>query len=288
MGGFDQHLKSSVLDELHKQITDRTIEIQTEYIVDDRIKNNYPNFNLKFSADAINKVIDQFQDYKTHPDLSFENFLCSFNGVSQVGRKLLVSILHKFGYFDPRYCSKNFSFSQSELSGHITEYVSNEDRFYSKFFFSDDNNFYNSIYTFGHNRFDHAKNIYVLEKPLTQSFLHLISDTLATTYFPFYGEKFLYSVVTRGLFLSYAQPGWHNDLEKYYGFRKYDRIFDYTFDNIQNPVKRLVELITMISKFKNLSSDDWRDLYLLQYEEIEYNYNHYYSGNYLQYLKKIK
>jgi len=42
----------------------------------------------------------------------------------------------------------------------------------------------------------------------------------------------------------------------------------------------------MISKFKSLSSDDWRDLYLIELDTIEYNYDHYFSGNYLKFLEK--
>lgn len=105
---------------------------------------------------------------------------------------------------------------------------------------------------------------------------------MATSYYPFVTEKFLYSVVTRGLFLAYAHPGWHEHLEKYYGFKRYTKLFDYTFDTIQNPVKRLVELMTMISKFSFLSSDDWRDLYLLQQDEVEFNYDHYMSKAYMK------
>jgi hypothetical protein len=111
---------------------------------------------------------------------------------------------------------------------------------------------------------------------------------MATSYYPFVTEKFLYSIVTRGLFLSYAQPGWHDHIEKYYGFKKYTKLFDYRFDTIQNPVERLVELMTMISKFSVLSTDDWYDLYLLQLEEIEYNYDHYFSGDYLKCLKQYE
>ena len=108
---------------------------------------------------------------------------------------------------------------------------------------------------------------------------------MATSYYPFVTEKFLYSVATRGLFLSYAQPGWHEHLEKYYGFKRYTKLFDYRFDTIENPIERLVELMSMISKFSVLSLDDWRDLYLLEQDTIEYNYDHYFSRRYLDTLK---
>jgi hypothetical protein len=107
---------------------------------------------------------------------------------------------------------------------------------------------------------------------------------MATSYHPFVTEKFLYSVVTRGLFLTYGQPGWHEHLEKYYGFKRYTNLFDYRFDNIQNPVERLVEMMSMISKFSKLNATEWKDLYLLESETIKYNYDHYFSGNYLKSL----
>ena len=111
---------------------------------------------------------------------------------------------------------------------------------------------------------------------------------MATSYYPFVTEKLLYSVVTRGLFLAYAQPGWHSHLEKYYGFKRYTKLFDYRFDDIQNPIERLVELITMISKFSCLSPAEWTDLYEIEQDTIEYNYNHYFSQQYLECLSEYK
>jgi hypothetical protein len=113
--------------------------------------------------------------------------------------------------------------------------------------------FFQNINSFGHVRFEHDQNIRNLENCITQSFVQIISESLATSFVPYITEKFLYSVVTRGLFLSYAQPGWHDYLEKYYGFRKYTQLFDYRFDTIENPIERLVELMTMLSKFSHLT-----------------------------------
>jgi hypothetical protein len=136
-------------------------------------------------------------------------------------------------------------------------------------------------------QFEHDKNIYNLENKLTQSFLHIVSETMPTSYYPFVTEKFLYSIVTRGLFLAYAQPEWHAHIAKYYGFKLYTRLFDYRFDGITNPVERLVELMTMIGKFSKLTPHEWHDLYLLESDSIEYNYDHYFSKDYLKDLKKI-
>jgi hypothetical protein len=269
-------------------VQNKKLTVRYHSILDHTVTINYPNLIIKFDHTFQNTVnLKKFWKYNIHPEVDFKNFLCSFNGSPHVSRKLLVSILQKFGYFDPEYCSKNFSHTSNILDGHISDYVANHDQFYRKFFIADNSNtFFDTIYSFGHIRFDHANNIYNLENKLTESFLHIVSETMATSYVPFVTEKFLYSVVTRGLFLAYAQPGWHEHLEKYHGFKRYTKLFDYRFDSIQNPVDRLVELITMISKFGVLSTSDWRDLYLLQQDEIEYNYNHYFSGDYLKHLKQ--
>jgi len=71
-------------------------------------------------------------------------------------------------------------------------------------------------------------------------------------------------------------------VEKFYGFKKYTKLFDYTFDTIENPIKRLLELMTMISKFQKLSYDDLYDLYLLELDTINYNYDHYFSRDYIK------
>jgi hypothetical protein len=286
--GFDINYKNIYFDKLqqHSKNANSAYIIKYHQILSDNIKNNYSNLKLLFDAESHHRInLKHFVNYKIHPQINYKNFICSFNGTPHTSRKLLVSILEKFGYFNIGYCSKNFTFTTDTLNGHITDYVN--DRFYSKFFISNDSEtFFNSINSFGHVQYDHKQNIYNLESKLTESFLHIVSETMATSYVPFVTEKFLYSIVTRGLFLAYAQPGWHNHLEKYYGFKKYNKLFDYRFDAIQNPIERLVELMTMVSKFSRLTIADWNDLYLIEQDTIEYNYNHYFSGKYLEYLRQ--
>ena len=290
--GFDQNFNNIVLDKLQTHANLNNIRYKIEYheILDKKIKDLYPNLQIEINADFINVTnMHFFHSYSEHPAINYKNFICSFNGSDHVGRKLLTAILHRFGYFTDMYCSKNFKFTTDKLDGHIYECVSERNNFYQKFFIEDNNNkFFDKIVSFGHVRFKHLQNIHNLELKLTQSFLHIVSESMATSYAPFVTEKFLYSVVTRGLFLAYAQPGWHAHLEKYYGFKKYNKLFDYRFDNIQNPVERLLELMTMVSKFSILTPGEWRDLYLLEQDTIEFNYNHYFNGGYLEQLKKYE
>jgi hypothetical protein len=288
LNGFSFDLKNSILDLLVERKCSNTIYLQ--YIVDSQLKEKYKSINVKFSSNLQNTInFSNHINYKIHPEINYKNFICSFNGSPHVSRKLLVSILNKFGYFDTNYCSKNFSYSVDMIEGHISECVGNQDNFYNKFFIAtNSDDFFQNKFSFGHVRYNHSQNIHNLENKITQSFLHIVSETMATSYVPFVTEKFLYSIVTRGLFLAYAQPGWHAHVEKYYGFKRYTKLFNYHFDTIQNPIERLVELITMIGKFSHLTSTEWRDLYLLEQDTIEYNYDHYFSKNYLIELKKYE
>jgi hypothetical protein len=289
LGGFFQDSSNAILDHLNKiaSTQEKTLSIVYHEILNNTVSVHYPNLEIKFDPGFQDRCnLNSFHKYNTHPEINFKNFVCSFNGSDHVGRKLLVAILEKFGYFINNYCSKNFSHTANKLDGHIYDYVSDDIKFYRKFFISDNSkDFFQSINSFGHVQYQHDQNIYTLENKLTESFLHIVSETMATSYYPFVTEKFLYSVVTRGLFLAYAQPGWHAHVEKYYGFNRYTKLFDYGFDTIQNPVERLVELVTMVSKFSVLSEHDWHDLYLIEQDTIEFNYDHYFSKDYLKCLE---
>jgi hypothetical protein len=133
--------------------------------------------------------------------------------------------------------------------------------------------------TWHQDRFAHASNIQALASTITQSFVNLVSESWSHSYQPFITEKFVYSVVTRGLFVAYAQPLWHSTIRDLYGYRLYDTLFDYDFDKEINPVIRLHKLLQMLLPFKNLKHADWHDLYLMELDNIEFNIQHFLSGD---------
>lgn len=285
LGGFDSNFNNAILTNINAIASPGT-RVEISYLINSFIAEKYPNLKITFSIKQEEKLIPLLYNYTSPPDINYKNFICSFNGSTHVGRRFLTAALHKFNWFNPEYCSKNFTYSIDQLDDHIKEYTGKRERIYRKFFI-DDSEFCNQIYSFGHSRHDHANNIYNLEPKLTGSFLHLVSETLSTSYYPFITEKAFYSIVTKGLFLSYAQPRWHKFLQHYYGFKLYSNIFDYRFDSIENPVERLVELLSMISKFSHLTAHEWHDLYLIEKDTIEYNYDWYFSGNYLTWLEQF-
>lgn len=294
LDGFDQNFNNALFSKLdaYAKANGVTYTIHSDQFFEKKITKKYTSLHVQLDTEIFKEYnfCTRLINYHVHPEIKYTNFLCSFNGGAHVSRKMLISALHRWKWFSAKSCSKNFAFTLDELDGHLTDYLDlHRHRMYRRFFIGDDSaEFFNKIYSFGHVKYDHAQNIYNLEQYLTNSFLHLVSETLGTSYYPFVTEKFLYSVVTRGLFLSFAQPGWHDYLEKYFGFRKYNRIFDYKFDGILNPVERLVELMSMISKFSVLTPDDWRDLYEMESDTIEFNYDHYFSKDYLSQYENFR
>lgn len=291
IAGFDENGNNHILQQLHKYAeskNQRTTVVHHEILLP-WIHEKYPMLNLRFNALWQARInMSGLKTYHTHPEINFKNFLCSFNGSNQTSRNLLTAILHRMGWYNPEYVSKNNTFTVDDIDGYVRDFTGDQDTFYRKFFIGADSaDFFQLTNSFGHDRFTHRENIHNLEHKLTESFVNVVGESIGTSYQPFVTEKFTYSVVTRGLFIGCAQPGWHEHLEKYYGFQMYRRIFDYRFDSILNPVERMVELVSMLAKFANLDRQDWQDLYNMEQDTIEYNYNHYHSGDCLKHLKQF-
>ena len=104
--GFDKNCNNAILDNIQKNLnnTDHKINILCAYMPSDHIKNKYPNLSLSYNLNKKYELMySKFNDYNIHPAINYKNFICSFNGTPHVCRKVLVSILKKFGYFNPEY-----------------------------------------------------------------------------------------------------------------------------------------------------------------------------------------
>ena len=288
LDGFSIEAKSPVLTAVHLQ-TNEHRTVHCEYIPNTNIKNNYPKLEIKFD---VNTWFGENNIASIHPKFNasknITKFLCSFNNANHTGRILLTSALNSYGYFDPETCSKNFICQPNDILGYLYDLVGQQAEWY-KIFFTQNNSgdFSSTQHKFGISPSrDHGRNQEFLSPRIDASFLHLVSETMATSYYPFVTEKFFYSVAAGNLFLAYAQPGWHHYVTRWFGFRQYNKIFDYRFDSVKNPVIRLITLMDMISKFSRLSLYEWNNLHRIEQETIDYNYEHFASGRYLVHLHK--
>jgi hypothetical protein len=285
--GFDLTNHNEILEYLNHNSLCKNTQIFTAYMFDDRIRSRYSNLDLKFSLFQIWPFTSLTKFENTY-QRNFKNFLCCFNGGGHVSRQFLTSALYKRGWFNPEYCSKNFTADRNQIDGNV-QFYSNElnEQLHHEFiidYSSDAGIFYSDIIGYDYSKLNHHSNLTVLNQKLSESFVNVISESLATSNYPFVSEKFLYSVLTKGLFVAYAQPGWHTHLETCWGFKKFTKVFDYSFDLIINPIERLMALFAMLEKFNKLSAHDWHDLYKLEQDTIDFNYDHYHSKNYLHIL----
>ena len=280
LGGFDANLRNEVLDGLidYYKVTK---QIVWHNVIDDRLKPLYPN--VKFSASwQTSAMFEKIKPLEKYIDPTFEHFICSFNGSTpQCGRRLFMNALRNFGYFNPETVSKNHTYTRDIVHGDVGRYAPDV---YLNYFIGADSTFEESTNSFDFTRFKHNSNIERLTPIITSSFVHVVGESYAESYYPFITEKFLYSIVCHGLFVANAQPLWHQHLRDYYGFKLYDNIFDYSFDSQPNPVYRTIELLSMLSKFQNLDFDNRRDLYLTELDNINYNFHHFKSGDYKKYI----
>jgi hypothetical protein len=291
LGGFDLDGTNHYFDQLEAYASrvGQPFVLHSGQIFDDVVRRRYPHIDFRFSLDIFETSApwNNFTDYTQHPDKNIQAFLSSFNGSAHVSRKLLVAALHRRGWFDSAYVSKNFAFTVDELDGHIADYVTTRTGLYRKMFIgANSQEFFESTNSFEYSASEHERNIRALENRLANTFINIVGETMATSMRPYITEKFLHSVITRGLFLTYGQPGWHWHLEHYYGFRKFSKIFSYEFDDIVNPVERLIAIMDQLSRFAVMSPADWQDLHELEHDTINFNYEHYFSGNYLVHLQQ--
>lgn len=295
LGGFNKNFRSTVLDKL----AGKNVNILYNQILHPAIKHNYKNINFIFDAQFHNDffLIDT-EDLSTlvssYRKLEFKNFICCFNHSGFIGRQFLTSALYKLKLWNLGYCTKFFSATRDTIDGNIVKFCENpsDERYYRKFIIDDSelaNKFYNNeIRTnTAFTQTGRLQNLKTQVDKIVESFVMIVSETTCESYQLYYTEKFLYPIISRNLWLAYAQPNYHANMEKYYGFKRYEKIFDYSFDSITDPVARLVAMLTMLLKFEKLTTDEWYDLYLMEKDTIDYNHDQYFSGRYLIELQKF-
>ena len=100
LGGFNSTGFNTLLTKLNTkaQQQNKTYDITYHQILDSDITSQYSNLKIKFSSKFQQEMnFFYFKNYNIHPELTFKNFVCCFNGSPHVSRKLLASTIKKFG-----------------------------------------------------------------------------------------------------------------------------------------------------------------------------------------------
>lgn len=259
LSGFDSAGYNQILDRVPAGST-----VYTEYNLPAHIKHLYPDINIQFDSQMLvrNNFLNQYPaEYVPEPK-TITNFVCCFNHSYHTGREYLVAKLIEQNWFDLDYCTKGFvldGYSDTVDAYQKTRIVSCT------------------------NKNDLDSNLRALSPMIQQSFVQIVSETIPHSYIPFVTEKMLFPISNKTLWLAYAQPGWYQQVEEFWGFRRYQS-FDYSFDTIQDPIQRLDALIDAIRPYSTMTVAEWQTVYQQEQEIIEYNFEWARSKKFIEQL----
>jgi hypothetical protein len=267
LGGFDAVGNNEVL-----RTVDPGSTVRTEYLLTTEIKQLYPKIDIKFDAELMikNNLFNQAMSWSNTINKEYKNFLCCFNYGYHCGRELLVSKLFNLKWFNFDYCTKGFSIQDTGID------LSDEEKIFNRHI---------SIIPklIGYNLIE---DLTALSPMIQKSFVHLVSETLPDSYIPFPTEKMLFPILNQTLWVAYAPPGYHNWVNQHLGIRSYS-VFDYSFDSIQDPVKRLNALTEMLEPFSKMSVAQWQEIYQQEANIIKFNFDHVSSGAFMEHLRQF-
>ena len=275
----------------------RPLRLYSHYVFNDTVRQRYPNIDFRIDLHSpyrsmkYNENLLRSQNIPTHK--SWETFAMTLVGSDRECRQFLTAAMHKWGWFDPATSTKNFRYTAQGLDGNImrfTQDLPEQDRVLRKFIMTDNDpaaeEFYQTIFTDQYrDPGDHCELIKSASLRINRAFMQLVAEVQTLSYHPVVGEKSMFPIVCKAIWASYASWQFHHHLESVWGFRLFRKLFDYNFDLEPHPVKRLLALMSMVSRYSHLTAHEWHDLYLLEQDTIEHNYDWYYSRDWLRQLE---
>lgn len=104
------------------------------------------------------------------------------------------------------------------------------------------------------------------EKVMSDSFMSLITESTMDS--PFLTEKTFQQIFYKRPFLSFSTAKVYAELDKL-GFKRYDEIFDYSFDDVEDDIQRGMMIIDEVEK---IIGQDYEALTKKLRPKLEYNY----------------
>jgi hypothetical protein len=218
---------------------------------------NWPTSLLHYSKFAFEKSYNKpISDINI--DTDFEKLFYCFNNKPRLNRRMIVDFLKKYDLFNDgiitwnitsEICPEDFNFNywkEEKLVYDVTE----------------------------ENRFLKDESIVYCTKELLnmKSLFNLVGETFFSVNHSdfFITEKTFKNYLIKQPFVSFSKTGFNNEL-KNYGFKLYDEVLDYSFDNINSTIISYYD--HFFNDFKKYSKSDLISLYSKISEKVEYNKN---------------
>ena len=102
-----------------------------------------------------------------------------------------------------------------------------------------------------------------------KSFVNIVSESNMVPYF--LTEKTVKPIFYKKPFLVISKEGFHTKFLSDLGFKLYDEIFDYSFDNVSDMESRINQIILQIKKFENCSYEELQLITDRIEDKLEFN-----------------
>lgn len=106
------------------------------------------------------------------------------------------------------------------------------------------------------------------------AFLHIVTESVFDYPSVFYTEKSIKPIMFKRPFVLLSSPGSLKNLRTM-GFQTFDQWWSEDYDNIQDPVDRLVAVMNIVKSICKLSIEQVQDLCLDMQSVLEHNFNFY-------------
>lgn len=115
-----------------------------------------------------------------------------------------------------------------------------------------------------------------------QSFCYLVTETCYWERKHHLTEKIFKPIVSRMPFVL-AGPAHNLKYLREYGFKTFDRWIDESYDDIEDPIERMQAIGATMSKICSYSLTELEDMLKEMQGVLDYNFNHFYSNEFLDY-----
>tara|TARA_B110000211_G_C14080887_1_gene554455 strand:- start:341 stop:1519 length:1179 start_codon:yes stop_codon:yes gene_type:complete len=191
----------------------------------------------------------------------FERLYINYNNRPRIHRKIMMDILCKENLLNDGFNSWNQLSDNCNGTDIITQFKYETECWEEKIINLDDYKSKNKTYLEEHS--------YTLLFP--NALFSLVGETSMDV--PYVTEKTFRCFFFKQPFIAYGAVGQNKEILKY-GFKLFDNIIDYSFDDEPNPKKRFELLVTQLKKFKN---KDYNEIYNQIESILEHNQNRVYE-----------
>lgn len=138
-------------------------------------------------------------------------------------------------------------------------------------------------------KIDHKDRIEILNDSMTlgpikeiiESFVYVVTETCFWETKKHLTEKIFKPIVAKQPFILLG-CAYNLAYLKEYGFKTFDKWWDESYDNIEDPIDRLQAVVSVLEKICQLDNESLHNLLLDMQSVLDHNYNLFYSENFIQ------